>query len=190
MAINIMNKSSDGRRAKNRNKSIEQIPLIESLKIQISQRPHPKFREGNIVRTPIGYRRVDMQYYSSISGWRYQVLLKIEKLDRPRPYYRTYEEHELKPIAFSHGDLLNLPSQLQKPIDAIGLSPSFTLLLGFEIRPQYWSWYTEDQIYRYNIELVTAEYALSQLYKAYVKETIDKEQVIKYSFQVLPELAI
>ena len=186
--VNLIQKPTDGRRAKNRQRNAEQIPLLESLQIQIDQRPAPLYDEYAVIRTPLGYRRVSMRYHSNISGWQYQVLLKIEHLDRPRPYYRTYTESDLKPITFKPGQVVVLPNKTKMPIAAIGLSPNFKLLIGFEVRHQCYSWYSEDDIYQHNPELVTDEYALSQLYKAYVKECADKELAIKFCMIALPEL--
>jgi hypothetical protein len=189
MAVNLMNKVSDGRRAKNHARKRHQMPLLEQLTLEMKQRPQALFDKGTVVKIPIGYRRVETRYHSNTSGWHYQIVVKIEYTNRPRPEYRTFRETEIKPTDFYIGQVIKLSCGLEKAISEIGLSPKNDLLIGFEIRPKYYSWYSEEKIYQHNPQLITPEYALQQLYNAYVREIGNKSQVVQVCLNALPELA-
>lgn len=184
-----MNRASDGRRAKNRQRNQSQIPLIEQLKIQMEQRPQALFDKGDVVKTPIGYRRIESRYHST--GWQYQVVVKVEYKDRPRPEFIPFKEWELQLPDFYLGQVLRLSSisEIEKPISHIGLSPKNELLIGFEIRPKYWSWHCEEYLYERNPHLITSQYALQKMFLAYGKNIGSKEQAMSYCLSALPELA-
>lgn len=106
MAVNIAERASDGRRAKNRHQASRQLTWVEELQNQINARPGAFYEIEEMVLTPIGMKRIVDRHYRA-RGWHYSFWTPVGRY--------TFSEKQLLP----YGDCLLL-QDIMKRIGAGG----------------------------------------------------------------------
>ncbi len=179
MPINFANRADDQRRSKYKTQQRQIMSALEQLTSEINSRPVPEFEINQLLKTPNGFIQVVHRSYSNTRGWLYRGW-------KERRFTKFYEEKQLAPIIFSEGQWLTLPSGTQLPVHRIILSKLGTIMIGLQVSPKRFTWYSYQTLQEYN--LPTPKQVIEHLWRAFVKEQGSQEFAKELCLQVVPNL--